>query len=220
MSATRESLSGKKVLAFDWDGTLINSVPYKVLQNQLIAEEFGNKLTTDEVRRIWNESKGFSDLMAKLTNGADMTKIMEVVGRDYNHPDFAKRAFEFDVKGALTALKTAGFQLALLTSASREILDKDTETVGVTLDDFFDYIQTEESSEFKKPNPEVFNPLLGHFGIQASELVYVGDELKDYQATDGLGARFIGVTTGMMSAEDWSEHSGVAVIESVWDLTA
>ena len=83
------------VIALDWDGTLVDSVPYKIAQNQAIAREFGNELTVDEVRQIWNDSVGFPDLMKQLCRTDGMDEIMKIVMRDYEKPEYAKRPFEF-----------------------------------------------------------------------------------------------------------------------------
>ena len=58
--------SETKVIAFDWDMTLVDSHG-KLVQNKAIAHEFGNPLSEDDVRRLWNESTGFPDLMAAVT---------------------------------------------------------------------------------------------------------------------------------------------------------
>ena len=96
------------VIALDWDGTVVDSVPYKLAQNKAIAHEFGNELTIDEVRREWNAANGFPDLMHRLTGSGDMAKIMEVVKRDYDNPAYAKREFAF-AKAALAMLRAKGY---------------------------------------------------------------------------------------------------------------
>ena len=50
-----DTIRMSRVVAFDWDGTIADSVPYKLAHNQAIASEFGKKLSIEEVRQIWNQ---------------------------------------------------------------------------------------------------------------------------------------------------------------------
>lgn len=189
------------VIAFDWDMTVVDSHG-KLLQNFAIAAEFGNPLTIDEVRWHWNESIGFPDLMARLTNGADMGKIMEVVKRDYNKHEFAKRAFDYAAP-AITKLREAGYKTAIVSGVQRELLEKDAHDLGIDLDALFDFIQAQDDCEHKKPDGRVFNPLLRHFAITADRLLYIGDEMKDMRAVIDAGGHFLGVETGMSTGAEF-----------------
>ena len=51
----------------------------------------------------------------------------------------------------------------------------------------------------------MFSPALKYFGVTASELLYVGDEIKDFEEAQSAGAQFIGVTTGMTTAEEFAK---------------
>ncbi len=195
-----------QVIAFDWDGTVVNSVPFKLAQNQAIAREFGNELTHDEVRREWNEASGFANLMYRLTGSHDMDAIMEVVDRDYNNPLYAKRAFDF-AKPALQQLRADGYRLAVVTNATREILEMDARMLNFDLPRDFDFTQCADEGEFRKPHARTFEQLCQHFGITAAELLYVGDEMKDYEATVNGGNQFVGVTTGMTTAEEFTAQN-------------
>ena len=197
----RRVLSNAKVIAFDWDMTVIDSHG-KLLQNQAIAKEFGNPMELDAVRRHWNETTSFSNLMAQLTNGADMEEIMRVVRRDYDNPEFAKRPFWF-AKAALQSLRASRRDLALVSSVQRELLEVDAPAVGIDLARTFGFVQAQDDCEYKKPDGRVFNPTLIHFGIAAHKLVYIGDEMKDMVAIEAAGGHFIGVETGMITGEEF-----------------
>lgn len=190
-----------KVIAFDWDGTVVNSVPFKLAQNQALAHEFGNLLTIDEVRDIWNHSQGFTRLMKQLCRSDDMDAIMTVVQRDYYKPEYAKQRFEF-AEPTLQTLRDLGYRTALVTSLSMSMLDEDEERLDFYSHEHFDYLQTEDMWDFKKPNPRVFEPLLEEMDIHPNQLLYVGDEIKDWLAATGCGASFVGVRTGLATAAE------------------
>lgn len=199
------------VVAFDWDGTLIDSVPYKIAQNQAIAEQFSQKLSLDEVRTIWNESSGFADLMQNLCQTKDMDAIMEAVRKDYNNPAFAKRPFEF-TPSVLNKVKALGKQAVLITNLSKELLEADAKTVNIpSLEDYFDFIQTPDDYPHKMPNPRVFDNMLKTLDIEPSQTVYIGDEVKDAVATKRAGMRFIGVESGMATSAEFASVSAFSI---------
>lgn len=204
------------VIAFDWDGTIVDSVPYKLAQNQAIAEEFGNHLTIDQVRIAWNASSGFPGLMHSLTGSNDMEKIMQVVRRDYDNPAYAKREFNF-AKAILKELRADDYNLAIGTNATREILQMDAHALDFDLSRDFDFTQSADEGEFRKPHARTFERMCQHFGITAAQLLYVGDELKDYETTVNGGNQFVGVTTGMTTAEEFAARN-IPYIQSIAEL--
>ena len=205
------------LVAFDWDGTLIDSVPYKLAQNQAIAREFGQKLSLDEVRKIWNESSGFADLMQNLCETDDMNAIMEVVRRDYNNPAFAKRPFEF-TPSVLRKVRALGKQTALITNVTRELLKVDAKTANIPdLDEHFDFVQTPDDYPHKKPDPRVFDAMLKSLDAQANQVVYIGDEEKDAIAAKEARIRFIGVESGMATDAEFA-NIGAFSVRSLGEL--
>lgn len=212
-----DTMRRSRVVSFDWDGTLVDSVPYKLAQNQAIAGEFGNKLTLEEVRQIWNQSTGFTELMKNLCQTDDMAKIMEVVRRDYGKPEYAKRRFDFSEE-LIKKLRSIGKKTALITNLTLEMLEIDAKSVGIDpLDSFFDHIQTAEIDSPKKPDPRVFLPLLKNLDALPSQVVYIGDETKDALAAKAAGVRFVGVESGMATAEEFA-GVGAFSIRSLGDL--
>lgn len=211
-------ISNADIVSLDWDGTLVNSVSFKIAQNQAIAREFGNELTIDEVRQIWNDSRGFPELMQRLCKTDDMDAIMRVVMRDYDNPEYAKRPFVF-ASDFLNTVRSLGKRTVLITNATREILNADADMVGLApLSQYFDHIQTAEESTHKKPDPRVFDPSLVALGAEAHQAVYIGDELKDYYAARDGNIAFIGVETGMSTAAEFS-RAGAFSISSLGDLS-
>lgn len=206
-----------RVIGFDWDGTVVNSVPPKLLQNQALAREFGRDLTIEEVRCEWNASSGFPDLMQRLTGSGDMERIMKVVKRDYNNPDFAKQRFEFAIP-AINRVHALGLRTALITNLTSEMLAKDADDLAFELEKYFDLIQPVDACEHKKPDGRVFVPVFVKLGIEAAQLAYVGDEQKDRIAIQEIGGTFIGVTTGMTSREEFMSI-GCEPLNSIDDLT-
>ena len=197
-------LNDIRAVILDWDGTVVDSVPYKIAQNYDLAHEFGNNLSIDDVRREWNASQGFPDLLERLTGSTDLAAVMEVVKRDYDNPAYAKREFAF-AKAALQTIGRMGLELGVITNATREILTLDANSLQLNLDHFFDFTQAVDECPFKKPDARVFDPAKKYFKVTSAHMLYVGDEMKDYEAAKNAGAQFIGVTTGMTTAEEFTQ---------------
>lgn len=206
--------SETKVIAFDWDMTLVDSHG-KLVQNKAIAHEFGNPLSEDDVRRLWNESTGFPDLMARLTHNANFDDIMAVVKRDYNNPAYEKKPFVF-AEPTVARLRKLGYTTALISSVQHELLEADAAHVGFGLT-VFDYVQAQDDWKYKKPDPRVFERLFEQFSIAPAQLLYVGDEAKDYAAATSAGAAFVGVETGMLVGSDF-DALGAAHIPTIAEI--
>lgn len=217
VSVAEHTIRRSDVVALDWDGTLIDSVPYKLAQNQAIARKFGQELSLDEVRTIWNESSGFSELMQNLCGTDNMDTIMKVVLRSYDDPKFAKRPFEF-ASSQLRKIRALGKKTALITNSTRELLEIDVKTTDISsLEDCFDFIQASDGYGYKKPDPRVFEPMLETLNVEPSQVAYIGDEVKDAIATKRAGMRFIGVESGMATAAEFASI-GAFSIRSLGEL--
>lgn len=208
---TYENIS---LVGFDLDGTILDTVPYKLAQNQHLARQFGRNISLEESRRIWNESSGFADLMKNICGTSDMSVVMPIVKRDYNLPEFQKRLFPF-TRIFLEGLARQSFRSALITNATQEVLDLDAETFEIaSFENYFHLVQAGDHSEYKKPDPRVFDQVLGHFGVAATQTVYIGDEIKDAHAALDAGIYFIGVETGLATSDEFKEFD-VPVVPSL-----
>lgn len=201
-----------RAIAYDLDGTILDTIPYKLAQNQYLATQFGRELTSEQVRHIWNASSGFVDLMTQICGTDDMAVIMPIVERDYNKLEFQKRQFPFTGQVLDDTSLGGRYKTALVTNATRQILRLDSDSLGLrSFDAYFDFTQTAEECEFKKPDPRVFEQMLRHLGYSAANVVYFGDELKDAEAAHAAGLQFIGVETGLATKQEFAAQGIVSV---------
>lgn len=204
-----------KVILFDHDDTLVGTIEAKWAAHKHIARTYYDKeLSEDEIRQHWG--KPLSTLVGLLYDTDD---IETALAREMaTHTDFPKKLLE-DTEITLEHLHKSGKKLGVITATSRRSFNFDLETMKIPKN-IFDYTQTEDDTSFHKPDPRVFEPVLkwlDSIHIKPSEVLYVGDGLHDMKAALGAGFEFIGVTTGLVTQDDFKTN-GAASINRLKDL--
>ena len=193
-------LSRKRLLIFDFDGTLVDSSPLHDRAFNAAFARYGVRvdypriagLTTDAaVNRIVSDAR----LVLDENERHRLVIEKQAIGRKLIETEL--RPIEGSVDFVRQAAKR--FELALCTSASRRTLDLSLSRVG--LDGFFDPIVTSEDVERGKPEPDMFlNALRNHRCDPASALVFE-------DAESGLeAARRAGIEAVRIEGRaEWSE---------------
>ncbi|MFX0053699.1 MAG: HAD family hydrolase [Promethearchaeota archaeon] len=113
-------------------------------------------------------------------------------------------------------LKALGLKTAILTNNGRTAVDLILKQLP--LKDLFDVIQTRNESPSPKPFPEGLRKLMSDVGVQANEVVYVGDARIDAAAAKNAGIEFWGVTTGETPEEDLIKAGASQVFNSLHEI--
>ncbi len=198
-----------KAVLFDHDDTLVATIDSKWDQHKHVAKTFYQKeITDDELRLHWG--KPLNTLLKLLygTDDAETALAHNIATRD----QFPKRLHSGTIE-TLLALRAQGLATGIVTSTARISLDYDIETIPIPAT-LFDYTQTHEETEFHKPDQRVFLPAihwLSTQGIAPAETLYIGDTLLDMQAALGAGLQFLGVCTGLVTADEFAAHGAKAI---------
>lgn len=191
-----------KLIGFDLDGTLVNSLPDLALSLNSAFAEAGLPQAPEELVLTW------------IGNGADVlfAKGMEWTGKadDFSQEELAqiKRRFGYfygenvcnisklypNVKETLETLKAQGYILAVVTN-------KPTKHVLPVLQAFkIDHLFSEalggQSLPEIKPHPAPLYYLCGKFGLYPHEMLFVGDSKNDILAAKAAGCKSVGLTYG------------------------
>ncbi len=191
-----------KLIGFDLDGTLVNSLPDLALSLNSAFAEVGLPQAPEELVLTW------------IGNGADVlfAKGMEWTGKadDFSQEELAqiKRRFGYfygenvcnisklypNVKETLEALKAQGYILVVVTN-------KPTKHVLPVLQAFkIDHLFSEalggQSLPQIKPHPAPLYYLCGKFGLYPHEMLFVGDSKNDILAAKAAGCKSVGLTYG------------------------
>ncbi len=214
----RKSL--KKII-FDVDGVILDT-PILLLQElYAIAQSLGiAKPALEKIRAAWG--KCLSDFLEIVLPEVSLAAFIEERDR-LNY--FKNRTLRVPGTRKVLARLSQVYSLSLLTNRSRGSLFKLMADADIDLN-FFQYVQTASdlSPELHKPNPAVFDPIalvLIEEGISREEILYVGDNVIDFQAAAGAGIQFVGILSRFPTTRRDFVQSGVLpeqILKSIQDL--
>ncbi|MCM0082974.1 HAD-IIIA family hydrolase [Geomonas sp. Red32] len=191
-----------KLLIFDLDGTLIDSLPDLTDAANRMREHFGlSPFAIPDVRRLVGQ--GARSLVERALPGASEGQVEEglQIFLDYNLAHIADKTRSYPgVAETLKALHDRGFAMALLSNKNvalcREVLEK------LGLDRFFPTVLGADSLPFRKPSPEPVLALVKKFELDPRECAMIGDSINDMAAGEGAGVITIGCRYGYGEASE------------------
>ena len=205
-----------KLVIFDWDGTLFDSVGQIVASLQFAAQKFKQPLTDDAAKSIIG--LGLPEVAQVLfPNVPELhADILQAYSEHYVANSKSDAWFE-GVSEMLEALKAQGVQLAVATGKSRKGLDrvlKHTQSEDL-------FVVTRAASETKsKPDPLMLAEILQQTGIQAEHALMVGDTSYDLQMAQNIQMPRVGVGYGVHSVEVLQQFKPLYIAANVAALHA
>lgn len=207
-----------KAIIFDFDGTLMDSIPIvsKAWQDSLL-KNFGKKIPIGKIRRELHGSPEESyKRLGKLYPGAlhpeKFAKHMEDKEEFINE---SRHKGKF-LPGALPILrkcKKAGVKTALVTSAKKEWIFAYPQMRDVfTLFDVFVFSDTIDE---QKPHPEPFLFAARAMGVKPEETVSIGDGPSDARGSVSAGMDFFGIKTGATPPSELKKAGAKAVYRDI-----
>ncbi|MCL9780440.1 phosphoglycolate phosphatase [Vibrio sp. S4M6] len=219
------SLNTIKLIAFDLDGTLLDSVPD-------LAEA-----ADKTVRALGYPSVSLEQVKSYVGNGADLLIGRALsqnihVSSDLDSATLAKARQLFDdfyqqgehqlshlyphVKSVLEQLHQAGFTLALVTNKPAKFVPEILEKHG--LSGYFTDVIGGDTFINKKPDPEALHWLLAKHGLSAGEMLMIGDSKNDILAAQNAGCHSFALTYGYNHGEPIANSNPDYVADSLLEL--
>lgn len=185
-----------RLLIFDLDGTLIDSLPDLTDATNLIRTHFGLPgIGIPQVRKLVGQ--GARSLVERALPGATAAEVDQALVEflDYNLAHIADKTRPYPgVPETLHELAGFGIPMVVLSNKNvdlcREVLDK------LGLGQAFSDVFGADSFPFKKPSPEPVLAVLKEFGVPAAHCVMVGDSINDIAAGGGAGVTTVGCSYG------------------------
>jgi phosphoglycolate phosphatase len=176
-------------LIFDFDGTIADTLSAIIRLVNEHAKEFNIKPLADT---DVDELRGMSNLEIIKKYKVPLVKVPYLVLRAQK--ELNQRIGEMSlfpgVKELVLDLKRRGIRLGILTSNSRENVQK---FLRAQVLDVFDFIHAEQN--FFGKNWALLH-LLKKFNLKKEEVIYVGDEVRDIEACQKVNIAVIAVSWG------------------------
>ena len=185
-----------RLLIFDLDGTLIDSLPDLTDATNLIRANFGlPRIGIAEVRKLVGQ--GARSLVERALPGATAAQVEDALEQflAYNCAHIADKTRPYPgVPETLRELGGFGIPMVVLSNKNvdlcKEVLER------LDMGRAFSEVYGADSFPFRKPSPEPVLAVLKEFRISAAECVMVGDSINDIAAGGGAGVMTVGCSYG------------------------
>lgn len=210
-------MSNYKLVIFDWDGTLMDSVGKIVLSMQAAAKVLNlTPATFEQGKSIigLSLSKGIEQLFPQSS-----TELQDKIEKEYKYQylevnNTPTPLFDNALE-LLTSLKESNVLLAVATGKARPGLER---VLNMTeTEHLFD--ATRSASDCRsKPDPEMITSLLTEFNIDACDAVMIGDTSFDMEMAKHANVDRIGVSFGAHAIDVLNQFEPKAIVHSLDEL--
>ena len=193
-----------KSYIFDFDGTLVDSMPTFIAVMLRILDEREIKYEADIVKIITplgylGTAKYYREAFGLSETEEELVSIMKSYARqEYEENISAKDG----VKEALLALKERGASLTVLTASPHEALDPCLKRLG--LFELFDFVYSSDDFPFTKADPRIYTEAAERIGAEICDIVFIDDNPGALRSAMKAGVTAVGVYDE--SARDYIEE--------------
>lgn len=219
------ALQDIQLIAFDLDGTLLDSVPDLAEAADLAVQSFDFPSVTPEQVRDW-VGNGADVLIARALSqnivvddnlDADLVKQARVRFDEFYHQGGHRLSHLYsNVKSTLQALHAAGYKMAIVTNKPSAFVPDILAQHGIA-DLFVDVIGGDDFPN-KKPDPMALNWLLEKHHITANQMLMVGDSKNDVLAAKNAGCHSFALTYGYNHGEPISDSAPDFVADNLAEI--
>jgi len=207
-----------KLIIFDLDGTLINSVADLTIAMNYALNEFGQPTHTPQDCTMMI-GHGLRKFCANALAPNKQHLIDEVMASmlSYYKSNFLEHTFAYpDIMELLGQLQKMNIILAVETNKD-EILA--TQIVhGIFGEECFCSIKGATNGIAIKPDPKVTNEIITQYGCNSDEVIFVGDSDVDIQTAQASQLRSVAVSWGLRTHQQLSAANPDYIINNPLEL--
>ncbi|WP_201597608.1 phosphoglycolate phosphatase [Psychrobacter fulvigenes] len=211
----------KQLLIFDFDGTLIDSVPDLADATNAMLTTLGKDTYPLDTIRNWvgNGSRMLVEraLVGKIEVLEDELTVEETEHAEqvffdaYKNLSDSKTVAYPNVDSGLRYLKEAGYTLALVTNKPIRFVPKILESFGWT--SLFDMVLGGDSLTTKKPDPAPLLHVCDKLGVMQDKAVMIGDSRNDILAGQNAKIDTLGLSYGYNYGQDIRDLNPTAAFD-------
>lgn len=185
------------LLIFDLDDTLVHTHKKSYEKTKYTAELFGHSLTFENFKKRYGKMD-FESCVNLWFQNIDAKKFRE----KYNK---IRENFPYEPIGDISNLMSQlskKHKLGIITNSTHQGTDFKLNCLGFEKNkrDIFNFIFHKHNMKHPKPNPSQIEKICND-GYNKSEIIYFGDNLRDYEFASNAGINFYGVLTGLETKE-------------------
>ena len=184
-----------RAAVFDWDGTIVDTLPLIYRANVVVLGEIGITLS-----REWFRERYTPDWRAAYRELGVPEDRWDAVAARWSEEMLAGRPRAIPwVRGALRGLARSGVRLGLVTASTRNVVEPNLARLGLT--SVFAAAYYADDVTTGKPHPEALLRALADLDVKPSEAIYVGDTAVDLAMATAAGTPFAAVAGTTDEAE-------------------
>lgn len=198
-------------VVFDFDGTIADSITFGLRQVNTYADQLGiTPLTDDQIEGL--RSKSYLEIIKEFRIPLWRVPRLLLQLKKELREHLSEISPYPGIPTMLDQIHTAGYRIAILTSNDRALVS-----------DFVQHHQlphieniVSEANIFRKAY--AIKRYLAMSQVLPESIVYVGDEVRDIEASRGAGVRVISVSWGFNAGSLLKSHHPDALIHRPEDL--
>jgi len=207
-----------KLLIFDWDGTLMDSVARIVDCLRKASEQ----VLTDAIRSDHELRDviglGLREALIKIhpqSNEQQIDDMSAVYRHQYMEANTTSSVLFDGAEALLEGLEEQGYWLAIATGKGRQGLDHVLEITGLG----HRFHTTRCASEtFSKPHPLMLEEILEQLGMNAEDALMIGDTEYDMEMASNAKMDRLGVSYGVHPEDRLMKHQPIGCIDNLNQL--
>lgn len=214
-----------KFIAFDLDGTLLDSVPDLAIAADQAVQALGYpSVSVEQVRDYVGNGADVligRSLSQSLTINPELSDELRAEARELFDEFYEQSGHKLSnlyptVKETLEELHQAGFTMAVVTNKPSKFVPHILEQHGIAK--YFVDVLGGDAFPEKKPNPVALNWLMEKHQVQPLEMLMVGDSKNDILAAKNAGCTSFGLTYGYNHGEPISASNPDFVADKLSEL--
>ena len=206
-----------RLLIFDLDGTLVNTVvDLNNGINYALNKNGYPSRSVDHTSHAIGNGIYITILRSLPSEDETVARICLKDFREYYKEHYLDNSFRYDgMLETLKALKERGYKLAVATNKLDEIANKMIEEL---YPEIFDMVLGDKEDLEKKPNPAMINLIIKQLDVNKKEVTYIGDSEVDILSASNAGVKLVLADYGFHREDEFLKFKKAIHIKKPIDL--